>query len=103
MYVHNQVQAVVHGVFQPLLQLANKKKRKDASRVLPGLVNMVSDLEVTLSAAAAAQVWPMVAVVKLWCACVRACVRVWMELWNCGMCLKCRMLGMKWAAFFPCF
>ena len=90
-------------MFQPLLQLANKKKRKDASRVLPGLVNMVSDLEVTLSAAAAAQVWSMVAVVKLWCACVRACVRVWMELWNCGMCLKCRMLGMKWAAFFPCF
>ncbi|EGD74766.1 hypothetical protein PTSG_07003 [Salpingoeca rosetta] len=53
-FIHHQVQAVVHGVFQPLLQHANKKKRREASRVLPGLVNMVSDLEVSLSAAAAA-------------------------------------------------
>eukprot|EP01147_Barroeca_monosierra_P005755 gene5755-223_t len=51
-YIHNQVQAALHGVFQPLLQLANKKKRRDASRVLATITNLVSDLEVTVSAAA---------------------------------------------------
>eukprot|EP00052_Salpingoeca_macrocollata_P011587 m.89408 g.89408 ORF g.89408 m.89408 type:complete len:1357 (+) comp18120_c0_seq1:24-4094(+) len=51
-YVHHHVQKLLHAVVQPLIQHCNKKKRREASKVLAVLYNVAGDLDISVNTAA---------------------------------------------------